>query len=266
MWLFTLSYIGQRLMQQYQKTISKHFKRANVLPRLYGKFFGHQDYTRFALVGYARTGSNFLAGGIESSDAVQVDHEIFAAHNREIGKDFDKILSRLYGKKNNNIQAVGFKLFYYHLTDQEWQKFLMRDEFRIIHLTRRNRLRTLVSLDIAFKTDQWTSGSVKRKSISKVIRLDPNTIVERIEEIERYENLTRERFKDRPFLEIVHEDVIENPTRQFRRIGEFLGITDFDPSKISIRKQNPESFHSLVENFDEISHILEKTRFASYLE
>jgi len=92
-----------------------------------------------------------------------MNHELFVAHNREIGKNFDAIMSRAFRMESKSITTVGFKLFYYHLTDGEWTKFLSFKDILIIHLTRRNRLRTIVSLDIAFKTDQWSSRDRRKK-------------------------------------------------------------------------------------------------------
>ncbi len=121
------------------------------LHRAYLNIFGHCNYKRFAVIGHARTGSNYLFVGLNSSNCVRMYHEVFAKRNREIaGKEFDLIFPMLFRKESRNIKAVGFKLFYDHLTRDEWEKFLSHKYIRIIHLTRENRLRTIVSLDIAF--------------------------------------------------------------------------------------------------------------------
>ena len=44
---------------------------------------------------------------------------MFASHYREIGKDFDKIFSKIYQNERRAIKAVGFKFFYYHFTEDE---------------------------------------------------------------------------------------------------------------------------------------------------
>lgn len=114
--------------------------------------FGQDDYIRFAIIGHARTGSNFLSSGLKSLKCIVLHNEIFAAHNRTIGNDFDRIFASVFRKEMEHITAVGCKIFYYHLTDDEWTKFLSKKNFRIIHLVRQNRLRTIVSLDIAFQS------------------------------------------------------------------------------------------------------------------
>jgi len=229
------------------------------------KFFKHETYKRFAIVGHARTGSNYLISGLNTSKHLYVHSEIFAGHVREIGKDFDLILSNAFQKQEKRIKAVGFKLFYYHLTEEEWHKFLLQKEFMIIHLRRRNYLRTIVSLDIAFKTNQWMSTSDVVQPEIKSVELDTTTLIKRLEEIQNAEILTRERFKDRDMIEIVYEDLVANPYEVFQGIGEFLGVADIDPDKIELTKQNPESLEQLISNYDQVTALLQDTVFSQYL-
>ena len=136
--------------------------------QIYLNLFGHRNYNRFAVIGNARTGSDYLFLGLKNSNCVRMHHEVFAEHNLEMaGKGFDQIFSMLFGKQNKNIKAVGFKLFYDHFTKDEWEKFLSYNDFKIIHLTRENCLRTIVSLDIAFKLDQWSLSAEDKYTISR---------------------------------------------------------------------------------------------------
>src|SRR6266540_7200944 len=92
----------------------------NLLQRTYFRMFGHQVEQRFAIVGNARTGSNYLLDGLKTSPSIRMYHEIFAAHNRQVGTDFEKILSTVFQYESRSIQMVGFKVFYNHLTEGEW--------------------------------------------------------------------------------------------------------------------------------------------------
>ncbi len=231
----------------------------------YWSIFGHRDYQRFVVVGHARTGSNYLFNGLSTSRAINMHHEIFAEHNREKGKDFDKIISLLYRKQAKGVKQVGFKLFYYHLTEDEWAKFASRDEFKMIHIIRRNRLRILVSLEIAFKTHQWAIENNNGQPKNKQIVLDPSTLIERIEKIGEYENAFRKNHKNREVIEIFYEDLASNPDREFGRIGEFLSITDINQGAITHKRQNPEPLSNLIVNFDEISRVLNSACSSEYL-
>lgn len=237
----------------------------HTLQRTYFRLFGHPVNQRFAIVGNARTGSNYLLDGLKTSPSIRVYHEIFAEHNRQIGMDFEKILSMVFQPESRSTEMVGFKVFYNHLTEEEWRKLLDRRDLKIIHLIRRNRLRTVISLEIAFKTGQWTrsgnSGSPKEKRVT----LDPAKLINRLEQIKVGEEATRTRFSDRPMLEIVYEDLVRSPVEVFKTVGSYLGVNGIDPGKIRLRRQNPETLRELIINYDEIEAALRNTRFAEYL-
>jgi len=258
--------MDREIISQLRSTLSSAYDRTFLRPYL--SFFGHQAYQRFAVIGHARTGSNYLLSGLKSSKHVRVYHEIFADHNREIGKDFDQIFSVLFQKESRNTRFVGFKLFYNHLTEDEWEKFLSHKDFKIIHLIRENRLRTIVSLDIAFKTGQWTKSTraKHRRPAEKMVWLDTSNLIDRLERIQDYETLTRERFRDRQTLEVVYEQLAKNPRQTFRRVGEYLGVNDIDPGKIRLTRQNPESLERLIVNYVEVRQLLKNTRFAQYVD
>lgn len=238
---------------------------AHTLQRAYFRFLGHQVDQRFAIVANARTGSNYLLDGLKSSAAIRMYHEIFASHNRTVGKDFEKILSTLYQYESNSTRLVGFKVFYNHLTADEWQKLASRTDLKVIHLTRHNRLRTVISLEIAFQTDQWTNARNIGSSKEKHLHLDPAKLIKRLEQIEDGEAATRARFCDRPLLEIVYEELVRSPREGFESVGAYLGVDDIDPGKIRLKRQNPESLEQLIINYNEVAAALENTRFGEYL-
>ena len=238
----------------------------NTVQRAYFQLFGHRVSQRFAIVGNARTGSNFLLDGLKSSPAVRMYHEIFASHNRTIGQDFDQIFSTVFQYESRSTQIVGFKVFYNHLTDEEWDKLVACKDLQVIHLIRRNRLRTVISLEIAFKTGQWTKAGKAGSSKEKRITLDPVKLIGRLEQIEEGEAATRSRFCDRQVLEIVYEDLVRSPNEVFASVGAYLGVDGIDPEKIRLRRQNPEQLQQLIVNYDEIESALNDTRYAEYLD
>ena len=235
------------------------------LQRTYYRVFGHQVDQRFVIIGNARTGSNYLLDGLKTSPRIRMYHEIFASHNREVGKDFEKILSTLYQYESKSIELVGCKVFYNHLTDEEWKKLVNLRDFKVIHLTRRNRLRTLISLEIAFKTGKWTHAGNSAESKEKQVALDPQNLLKRLEHIEEGEALTRARFCDRPVLEVVYEDLVQSPHEIFKSVGNYLGVDGIDPDQIRLKQQNPEGLAQLIVNYGEVESSLKNTRFAEYL-
>ena len=193
--------------------------------------------------------------------------EIFALNQRELGKDFEKILAKVYYKQKFSVDTVGFKVFYYHLTDEEWEKLLSNKELKIIHLTRKNRLRTIISLDMAFMTNKWSSEGLENKNNhKKKVVIDTNTLLTRLEEIENYESIMRARISNHKVIEIEYETLTTNPDYVFSQLGEFIGVNDVDPKRINLKKQNPGKVEDLVENYAEVFNILESTKFSSYLD
>lgn len=228
----------------------------------------HTKYTRFAVVGHARTGSNLLLDVFRSSLEVEMLHEIFSADNRVIGQGFQENINRLYVGYPRCVRAVGCKIFYNHLTDQEWSEFEQRREFKIIHLMRRNRLRTLVSLAIAFKTDIWLQTNFRTKVPleKKRVYLEPEALFTQFMQIEKWEAQARARFAQRDVLEIYYEDLVGNFDAIASKAVTFVGATRWNPKRIGYRKQNPEPLDQLISNFPEVSGALKNTPFERYLE
>lgn len=235
------------------------------LQRKYFRLFGHQIDRRFVIVGNPRTGSNYLSDGLKSSPSVRVYDEIFADHYRKIGKDFDRIFSTVFQHEDKSTKIVGFKVFYNHLTKEEWEKLIAYKDLKVIHLIRRNRLRTVISLEIAFKTGQWTKSGNSHGPKEKRVTLDALKLIQRLEQIEQSEYATRARFSDRQILEIVYEDLVRSPSQVFGSVGAYLGVGGIDPDKIRLKRQNPESLMQLIVNYDEIATALKNSRFAEYL-
>lgn len=237
----------------------------NTFERAYFRMFGHRIDQRFAIIGNARTGSNFLLDGLRTSPAIRMYHEIFASHNREIGKDFDKVLSTIFKYESQDTRMVGFKVFYNHLTNEEWERLVDWKDLKVIHLTRRNRLKTVISLEIAFKTGQWTKAGHSGGPKEKGVRLDPQKLIKQIEQIEEGEGSIRARFRDREILEVVYEELVRSPHQAFASVGEYLGVDGIDPDKIRLKKQNPEGLAHLIINYDDVVKALKNTRFAEYI-
>jgi LPS sulfotransferase NodH len=239
----------------------------NLLQRTYFKMFGHQVDQRFAIVGNARTGSNYLLDGLKTSPSIRMYHEIFADHKRQIGKNFDGVFSTVFQPESKSTKMVGFKVFYNHLTQDEWQKFLTCKDLKIIHLIRRNRLRTVISLEIAFKTGQWTQSGKGNSGEIKVKRLvlEPSKLIKRLEQIEEGEAAARSRFRDRQVLEVVFEELVSSPQPVFESVGAYLGVEGIDPGRIRLRRQNPETLQQLIINYEEVETALRNTRFEEYL-
>ncbi len=129
---------------------------------------GQSQYRKFVVVTRARTGSNLLISLLNSHPQVDARGEMF----REMkGQSVESRLDRVFRRRPRRIEAVGFKIFYYHPLDdhhsQVWDRLCSMDDLYILHLKRRNVLRTVTSRKLAGSTDIWLDkgrgGSTKEK-------------------------------------------------------------------------------------------------------
>lgn len=236
----------------------------SLLAQFLKTFAQHQNYRKFAVVGHARTGSNFLLAGIQQLPGVQLHHEVFASHERPENEAFGTTLNRIYSPQPRSVRAVGFKVFYYHLNDSEWAQ-LAEAGLSIIHLIRRNRVRTMLSLEIAEQTDEWAKASDTPRRPA-TIRMDVARLLRRIPAIGELEEDARQRFQHVPFLECAYEDLVREPNEKFRAIAQFLGLPGkVDVEGIVFKRQNPQPLPSLISNYAEVATALEKAGYGDYL-
>lgn len=193
-------------------------------------------------------------------------HEIFASQARKEGQSLDSVLSVMHEKQKSGTKAVGFKLFYNHLTLSEWEQFASYDGFDVIHLTRKNRLRTILSLDLAMQTDQWVTTAFDPETHQPRCMLPVSTLIKRMEKLGRQEARTRKLFEGRRMLEVVYEDMVESNSDTFSRLGEFLRVDDLQLEKVMLRKQNAGRLVDLIANYDEVHDALKNSEYCSCLD
>lgn len=233
------------------------------------QLLSYQNYQKFIIVSHARCGSNLLLSGLDLCPNLHISSEIFAGHNRTIGENFDFILKQLFSKKPRNIRAVGCKIFYYHLTEEEWKKLALTSNLKIIHLKRRDVLRIITSLEIAFKTDSWKL-SKESKMIEvkdKKVNLNYDKALQKFKDLELWDTQLKKRFKDSAIQEIYYEDLSADFEQSIVSLLDFLGLknkpTEFP---IKLKKQNPEPLCELIENYCELKEQFQKTRWYSFFQ
>lgn len=233
-----------------------------------GRIFGGRDYQRFVILGHARTGSNLLRSLLEDHPAVYVLNEKVGALR---GRTIEEASAGIYRRMPPWIKAVGFKLFYYHPLDgdaaaaRRWFRAL--PGMKVIHLRRRNLLRTIVSREIARQTSQWADvgRSESRESRDKrQVSFTASDLEERFRRIRRWERECPAEFGACPVLDVCFEELAADQDGQMRRVFDFLGLEGGWAVKTSFRRQNPEPVRALVANFDELAAAFAGTEWAAY--
>lgn len=222
----------------------------------------HTNYSKFIIASHARSGSNLLLNSLNSHPNLIAEHEIFAAHNRNIGENFQPTLDNLFRARPKDISAVGCKIFYYHLNEAEWQQISKIPNLKVIHLKRQNRLSMIVSMKVAFKTDQWgiTNESDRIEADKKQVYLDYDFLRNSFEKIELWEENINELFGQSQIANISYENLSQHYGETISSLFNFLGVPEIPIEQIKTKhkKQNPEPLDRLIQNYAEL-----KAKFAN---
>ncbi|MBM3792123.1 MAG: sulfotransferase, partial [Acidobacteria bacterium] len=240
--------------QPPQNSPRSHRALRGSVVRFLSAAFEHRRYRRFIVLTRSRTGSNMLISCLLSHPAVHAESEIFQRLN---GRSSREILEGVFCRRPRGIRAAGFKIFYYHPLDDErkevWDLLQAMPGLHVIHLKRRNILRTLVSRKIAGELDVWSSLEEKkaRPGSDKRVELTAAELRDGFTQTRTWERDFEEMFRGKPTIEVTYEDFVDRPEVEFRRITDFLGLP-FHPPQSEFRRQNPEPLRDLIRNYDDL--------------
>ena len=256
--------------------------------------FPHSAYVPFLVVCCARTGSNYLIGLLGSHPNVLVPlppGELFAhfalldaprARRRPIAY----LEREVYGSYSPRIRAVGFKLMYHQarcedpaLADPEllclpkaerarleriWGYLAARPEIRVIHLTRANPLRSVVSTRVALESGRWVSER-GAQGPAHAVRVEPVDVLLELERTDAQKRRFLDLFGGHPMLDLSYEELTTRTRSASEAVQRFL---ELPPARLSssLRRQNPFPLRELVLNYADLRAALTGTRWERCLE
>jgi LPS sulfotransferase NodH len=215
---------------------------------------GNLNYTRFIILGRSRSGSNFLRGLLNSHSQITVYGEIFQnqqsigwalpgyRQSRTLMQQFHQepvrfIETKVFHKFPSQIKAVGFKIFYYHAQDGNWGavwEYLKDDQsIRVLHIKRRNILKTHLSRVRALQSDHWVNVTGSNEVIQPVV-LDYEDCLQDFNRTREWEIESDRLFATHPMLEIYYEDLAKDYQAIMYQVEELLGVAH--------EKLTPETF------------------------
>ncbi len=212
---------------------------------------------------------------------------------------------KLNGPVPAGVRAVGFKLFYDHLTRDYFRKmvncneaadnvlqrfsrlesfleenttheelyakctdtwhYLGRDtELKVIHLRRKNKLETLVSLKTAFLTDEWVQVNTRQRA-KMVLHLDFEECLQYFNKLETYEHQYPALFGGHQAIEVTYEALIEKTGEEMNRIFLFLGLPQ-RPVRTIMKKQIVHPLPEIIDNYAELKESFSATRWQAYFQ
>lgn len=207
---------------------------------------------------------------------------------------------------NSGIKAIGAKVFYEHLTDDYFSKFLDMTEatpsvrerivklqrfldanfdnaeldakfkntwdylasdqsISIIHLKRKNMLKSIVSLKRAYLTDEWMKLGKIATSENIRMTVEYEECLNFFNKVTLYEKRYSQLFKKHKWLEVVYEDLDNNRDKVINNVTDFLSLDSFIPYSI-MKKQSVVSIPEVLLNFYELKERFQNTQWSVFFE
>lgn len=90
--------------------------------------------------------------------------------------------------------------------------------------------------------------------------------MQRIETIESWEKIAKERFKNHSYQDVYYENLTNQLAPTITKLTAFLGFTTKVNIKTKLYKQNPEPLWELIENYQQLKTQFQDTRWEHYFE
>lgn len=266
---------------------------------------------RFVVLATARTGSNLLMSLLNSYGDIKMHGELFNIDNLP-QETLDDVLNdpiiflkkKLDESAQSKHQAIGFKMFYDHLSFDYFDKMVSSasiskrlvdkyDDFdsfirnnysisqlntkfkslwnylssdtdlKIIHLKRKNKLDTLISLKTAYTTSEWTHWMPKTGNKLTPLHFDYDECYNYFSAIERYELMNDFTFRNHSKLDICYEDLILDKQECTNKVCDFLELPH-KTVKTLLKKQITYQPSEIVDNYDDLKEAFRNTSWSTF--
>lgn len=245
-------------------------------------------YQKFIILGTARTGSTLLRSLLNSHGEVIAFGELFR-NLEDIGWDLMPYQEELqsveikklrlkypvaflkravFAQYPNNIRAVGFKIFYYQAQENSqktlWTWLRKNQDLKVIHIKRRNYLKTLASLTKAHKTNKWYRANPEDCDNSP-ISLTYERCLEYFNWLQDTSIYHDELFERERKIDIYYEDLAGNFSSEMRKVQDFLYLSH-EPLIPSTLKQSDQGLSEVISNYFELKLQFKDTPWFKFFE
>lgn len=257
---------------------------------------------KFVLLGHRRSGSTLMLCGLAGHRNVYMFGELFNEHEDDRRKAFASGLrgcsvaerrgmseSGFYRDGQDGAQflrdfvfyehywqpvAVGFKLFYHQARDtggarRAWEYLIAHKDIHVIHLVRRNMLESMLSLRIAFQTNEWASLTTEAPAPTEPLaplHFSPQECEGYFTETGKSQQWARAAFSDHPSIEVEYEgDLCRRFQATMHRVQDFLGVPRRRSRRL-LRKQARRRPAEQISNYAELKAHFAPTPYARWFE
>jgi hypothetical protein len=238
------------------------------------------DYTRFVCVGNPRTGSTLLMRSlnnhsrivgfgeiVKNADAYPGNFHEFGHGEALFRRDPARFLqTKVFRKYPSGIGAVGFKIFYHHAPRETawgravWDYLLGLPDLKLLHLKRRNLLKTFLSRKQAGQSGEYIKYTAGKET---AVRLDPAEMLAFFERARAAEAQYDALLAGRPLIDVIYEDLSRDLAGEMRRIESFLGVA-YEAVNAGAQKRPSRPLSAQIENYAELKDEFGDTRWASF--
>lgn len=241
----------------------------------------------FVVVGAERTGTNLLVDLLSQQPGIACAGEIF--NHRLVSEGllpwftFDEpaapgllqlriddpvaLHARLVADGHaRGLAWVGFKLLYFHgaVDDRVVDAIAADPDARIVHITRKDRLRRWVSHCQAAVTDHWATAVGAPRRTSPPVELDVARTLADFALVELMEERCRATFARHVQLELEYESFATNLAVTAARVAQLFGVPAA-PVEARTQKTGGTPLADSIVNFAEVRDALTGTRWAHLL-
>lgn len=244
---------------------------------------------KFCIAGVRRSGTTLIRTTLDSHPRVRCVGEVFrySARFRLIAREKNELsywqfinatpwrrfqdmllrenavngyLDHLYSAKD--CDAIGFKLMNKHSEHYPAVlKYLRRHDGRVIHLVRKNVLKTMISRAVKQITHRGQATAAEAAPVIRVT-LQEERLLSDLERIHRTNEWWQEQCVGMHYLRVTYEDFVADKQSELRRMLDYLEVENVPDLKSHLIKVNPDNIRDVVTNYDAVRHRLEGTPFA----
>lgn len=268
--------LSQRLLMTGQE-VARRGRSCGVLPN-------RADYVPYLIVGRSRTGSTLLLRSLKEHPAVVGYGELLRDDRinwqSQLGFPTPKqreqyaadpclfLRERVFGPYGRQVQAVGFKLFYYHAQQPTWRGvwdyLTALPNLHVVHVKRRNLLAIHFSRKVADQTGRW-NGKVAGAPAQGALALDPAECIQDFEETRAWEVACDQRFAGHPLHQVSYEDLAADFAGELAKVQRFLGV-EVQPMQPVTAKQERQPLAQRIANYGELKAQFTGTPWAGFFE
>ena len=233
---------------------------------------------KFILLFQGRTGSTYITERVNAHPAVKMEPEVWGGWGFQIPqneradysqKQMDWLRGFYAQCDNSKIRSIGFKSKLDDVIDKRsFIQFIRENDIKIIHMTRRNIVKLVISEINAQRlfdaTSKWNLDNEAERPGPFELDLDEfDAKIKWREQIEDWLD-GYVRIINNPTLCLCYEDMLIDERNFFTKLYHFIGTKPVDTSS-KIIKNTPNDLRKIIVNYDDLLGKYKYTRYESMI-